>query len=71
MKIKIKIYRDRSKGGLQYDGVIEFEENNISIPIKVADSDLLKIHDNQLLMDTHLANGQNVYQATFQIIDED
>lgn len=69
MKVSIKIHRERKNDGSFHNGIIEFE-NGLTIPFQVLDSKLKEIHFEQLLQDTQLANGQNIYQATFELTSE-
>ncbi len=69
MKVSIKIHRERKNDGSFHNGVIEFEDGLI-IPFQVSDNKLKEIHYEQLLKDTQLANGQNIYQATFELTSE-
>lgn len=66
MKINIKIHRERKNDNSFHNGIIEFE-NGLQIPFQVSDDKLKEIYYEQLLKDSQLANGQNVYQATFEL----
>ncbi|GAA0876290.1 hypothetical protein GCM10009118_27000 [Wandonia haliotis] len=69
MKINIKIHRERKNDNSFHNGIIEFE-NGLQIPFQVSDDKLKEIHYEQLLKDSQLANGQNVYQATFELTSD-
>lgn len=69
MKVSIKIHRDRKNDNSFHDGIIEFEDG-LQIPFQVSDSKLKEIHYEQLLKDTKLANGQNIYQASFELTSD-
>lgn len=69
MKVSIKIHRERKNDGSFHNGVIKFE-NGLIIPFMVSDNKLKEIHYEQLLKDKQLANGKNIYQATFELTSE-
>jgi hypothetical protein len=69
MKVNIKIHRDCKDENPFHNGIIEFEDG-LQIPFQVSDSKLKEIHYEQLLKDTRLANGQNIYQASFELTSD-
>lgn len=69
MKVSIKIHRDRKNDNLFHNGIIKFE-NGLQIPFQVSEDKLKEIWNEQLLKDTQLANGKNIYQATFELTSD-
>lgn len=69
MNVSIKIHRDRNNDNSLHNGIIEFE-NGLRIPFQVSEDKLKEIHYEQLLKDSQLANGKNIYQATFELTSD-
>lgn len=66
MNIKITILRERADGNTLNNGTIVFP-NGFEIPFQISDQNLAVIHDNHLLNNIQLANGDNVYQDRFRL----